>query len=189
MALFIPLPQVVQIATAADYEAKRLLASRAMHTAPHGEPRTPTPAWSGLGFSCSMPEHVIKELEHTRARQAREREVASQSDWFNQSVMGSMSTVRESGTDCGMGDGLPVLLNNHGLSKWVFLLDACEQVNCIINLILSFNVIIALLFIFLLSFSSAIPVYLLEFVGFNLLFLLSLCFMIAVQVHGYIRPS
>ena len=27
---------------------------------PAGETRTPTPAWSGLGFSCSMPEAVIR---------------------------------------------------------------------------------------------------------------------------------
>ena len=108
---------MVQIATAADYEAKRLLASQAMHSEPTGEPRTPTPAWSGLGFSCSMPERVVKDLEQNRARQSREREVASQSAWFNQSVMGSMSSLGEMGAGGGLGDGLPVLLNNQGLSK------------------------------------------------------------------------
>ena len=52
--------KVVEIATAADYEQKRLLATKAMHHKPMGEPRTPNSAWSGLGFSCSMPEAVIR---------------------------------------------------------------------------------------------------------------------------------
>ena len=91
---------------------------------PAGETRTPTPAWSGLGFSCSMPEAVIRfvimivirfslvlgatsailycrsgcmccviissrlrsfrfcyrELEHSKARAAREKEVVN--TWF-----------------------------------------------------------------------------------------------------------
>ena len=92
---------------------------------PAGETRTPTPAWSGLGFSCSMPEAVIRfvimivirfslvlgatsailycrsgcmccviissrlrsfrfcyrELEHSKARAAREKEVVN--TWLN----------------------------------------------------------------------------------------------------------
>ena len=44
-----------------DFDEKRLLATRAIQSKPTGEPRTPTPAWSGLGFSNSMPEHMIKE--------------------------------------------------------------------------------------------------------------------------------
>lgn len=53
-----------------------------------GEPRTPNSVWSGLGFSSSMPEAVIREkmaAEHARAKQQREKEVASNSDWFCQS--------------------------------------------------------------------------------------------------------
>ena len=42
------------------YEEKRLLASRAILDKPHGEERTPTRAWSGLGFSSSMPEAVLR---------------------------------------------------------------------------------------------------------------------------------
>merc|ERR550519_3291287 len=38
--------KVAQIATAADYEQKRLMATKAMHHKPAGETRTPTPAWS-----------------------------------------------------------------------------------------------------------------------------------------------
>ena len=77
---------MVQIAT--DYEQKKLLATRAMQSKPMGEPRAPISVWSGLGFSSSMPEAVIREkmlAEHTRAKQQREKEVASNSDWFCQS--------------------------------------------------------------------------------------------------------
>ena len=44
-----------------DYDQKRLMATRAIQNKPAGEPRTPTPSWSGLGFSNSMPENVIRE--------------------------------------------------------------------------------------------------------------------------------
>lgn len=46
-----------------DYDQKRLMATRAMHQSKPcgGEPRTPTQTWSGLGFSSSMPENVIRE--------------------------------------------------------------------------------------------------------------------------------
>ena len=50
-----------------------------------GEPRTPNSVWSGLGFSSSMPEAVIRErmeAELTRVKQQREMEVASNSDWL-----------------------------------------------------------------------------------------------------------
>ena len=50
-----------------------------------GEPRTPNSVWSGLGFSSSMPEAVIREkmeAELTRAKQQREKEVSSTSDWL-----------------------------------------------------------------------------------------------------------
>ena len=47
-----------------DYDQKRLLATRAVQQQSKpcaGEPRTPTQTWSGLGFSNSMPENVIRE--------------------------------------------------------------------------------------------------------------------------------
>ena len=44
-----------------DYDQKKLLATKAIQTKSTGEPRTPTPSWSGLGFSNSMPESVIRE--------------------------------------------------------------------------------------------------------------------------------
>ena len=45
-----------------DYEAKRLLAAKALQSKPNAkEPRTPTTTWSGLGFSSSMPEKMIRE--------------------------------------------------------------------------------------------------------------------------------
>jgi len=115
--------KVAQIATAADYEQKRLMASKAMHHKPAGETRTPTPAWSGLGFSCSMPGAVIRELEHSKARAAREKEIASNSDWFGTSINTLGDSIvagregRESSADKYVGDGLLVLLANQGLGK------------------------------------------------------------------------
>ena len=46
-----------------DYDQKRLMATRVIHHSKPctGEPRTPTQSWSGLGFSNSMPENVIRE--------------------------------------------------------------------------------------------------------------------------------
>ena len=57
--------KVVQIATA-DYEHKKLLATKAMQHKPMGEPRTPNSVWSGwlvwfLSFwsSCSLAWQVL----------------------------------------------------------------------------------------------------------------------------------
>ncbi|XP_078453783.1 protein bicaudal C homolog 1 isoform X2 [Lampetra planeri] len=48
---------------AADYEQKKLMATKAMQKKPVvTEVRTPTSQWSGLGFSKSMPAETIKEL-------------------------------------------------------------------------------------------------------------------------------
>ena len=77
---------MVQIAT--DYEQKKLLATRAMQSKPMGEPRTPNSVWSGLGFSSSMPEAVIREkmaAEQARAKQQREKDPSNSDNWFCQS--------------------------------------------------------------------------------------------------------
>ncbi len=57
---------------ASDYDQKRLLASKAVASKPSSsEVRTPTSAWAGLGFSCSMPEAVMREqLEMSKARES-----------------------------------------------------------------------------------------------------------------------
>ena len=45
-----------------EYDTKRLLATKALQTKPVAhEPRTPSNTWSGLGFSSSMPESMIRE--------------------------------------------------------------------------------------------------------------------------------
>ncbi|KAL8616898.1 hypothetical protein ACOMHN_041817 [Nucella lapillus] len=44
-----------------DYEQKKLLAMKAMQKHPEGESRIPTDIWSGMGFSKSMPESVIRD--------------------------------------------------------------------------------------------------------------------------------
>eukprot|EP00092_Neocalanus_flemingeri_P091965 GFUD01116682.1.p1 GENE.GFUD01116682.1~~GFUD01116682.1.p1 ORF type:complete len:179 (-),score=47.96 GFUD01116682.1:809-1345(-) len=118
--------KVVQIATA-DYEHKKLLATKAMQHKPMGEPRTPNSVWSGLGFSSSMPEAVIREKlaqEHARAKQQREKEIASTSDWFGQSNgFDSLLSAPAAEDLGGMVDGLSCMLANQGLSKYtdVFL--------------------------------------------------------------------
>ncbi len=53
-----------------DYEQKKFLATKAMHRKPAGEVRTPNPTWSGLGFSSSMPESMIREVEAAAAAAA-----------------------------------------------------------------------------------------------------------------------
>ncbi|XP_069508714.1 protein bicaudal C homolog 1-A-like isoform X2 [Ambystoma mexicanum] len=53
----------------ADYESKKLLATKAMQRKPVvTEVRTPTDTWSGLGFSKSMPAEAIKELHGVNRR-------------------------------------------------------------------------------------------------------------------------
>jgi len=115
--------KVVQIAT--DYEQKKLLATRAMQSKPMGEPRTPNSVWSGLGFSSSMPEAVIREkmaAEHARAKQQREKEVASNSDWFCQSNAFD-SMLAPPGDPGQYVDELATMLATQGLGKYtdVFL--------------------------------------------------------------------
>lgn len=108
-----------------DYVEKRLLATKAMQHKVCGEPRTPNSVWSGLGFSHSMPEAVIREKlqqEHARAKQAREKEVASNSDfWQSQAYESILPNVKKVGSI--IGDGLPALLAKQGLAKYtdVFL--------------------------------------------------------------------
>jgi len=106
--------KVVQIA-AADYEQKKFLATKAIQNKPMGEPRTPNPVWSGFGFSSSMPEAVIREKlaqEHAHAKQPRETNVASNSDWLGQFNTSNVSAVPSE------NDELSCLLCSQGLSKY-----------------------------------------------------------------------
>jgi len=48
-------------AALADYERKKVMASKAIEQEPSGETRNPTDFWSGLGFSRSMPDSVIRD--------------------------------------------------------------------------------------------------------------------------------
>lgn len=111
-----------------DYEQKKLLATQAMKSKPMGEPRTPNSVWSGLGFSSSMPEAVIRErmeAEHARAKQQREKEIASNSDWFGRShAFDSFLAPSAPGDATAPGlDELASLLTTQGLGKYtdVFL--------------------------------------------------------------------
>jgi len=117
--------KVVQIAN--DYEHKKLLATRAMQSKPMGEPRTPNSVWAGLGFSSSMPEAVIRErmeAEHARAKQQREKEVASNSDWFGRSNAFDSLLAPPGQSEVAPGlDELASLLTSQNLGKYtdVFL--------------------------------------------------------------------
>ena len=74
-----------------------------------------------------MPEAVIREKlaqEHARAKQQREKDVASNSDWFGQSnAFDSLLSALAEGVGGVVDDGLSCLLANQGLSKYtdVFL--------------------------------------------------------------------
>lgn len=59
---------------------------------------------------------MCRELEHNKARQARENSQHANSDWFGQSV-NTFDSFGKDASDQGGLDGLPVLLANHGLSK------------------------------------------------------------------------
>ena len=78
-----------------------------------------------MGFSSSMPEAVIREKlaqEHARAKQQREKEVAS--NWFGQTNTFDSLLSAPAEDAGGMADGgLSSLLAIQGLSKYtdVFL--------------------------------------------------------------------
>ena len=72
--------KVVQIVVTAaqsnlspDYDSKKLRAAKALQHKPAGEPRTPNPGpvWTGLEFSSSIPESVIREKFHQEQIAAR----------------------------------------------------------------------------------------------------------------------
>merc|ERR1719186_564826 len=132
--------KVVQIAVSAaqgnlspDYDSKKLLAAKALQHKPTGEPRTPNPVWSGLGFSNSMPESVIREKFHQEQIAARhagnERTPVSgqgATDLFGQSTQGNGfdALLSKDGQSFPSElDDLSALLAKQGLSKYtdVFL--------------------------------------------------------------------
>jgi len=132
--------KVVQIAVSAaqgnlspDYDSKKLLAAKALQHKPAGEPRTPNPVWSGLGFSSSMPESVIREKFHQEQIAARhagnERTPVSgqgATDLFGQSTQGNGfdALLSKDGQSFPSElDDLSALLAKQGLSKYtdVFL--------------------------------------------------------------------
>ena len=121
-----------------DYDQKRLLATRAIQTKPSaGEPRTPTPSWSGLGFSNSMPENVIREkLEESASTEDSVFKLddpifgnSSAFDALLQKKTGTnhitASTASAAPAVCAAGilpsDDLPTVLAKNGLAKYTDL--------------------------------------------------------------------
>jgi len=107
-----------------DYDHKKLMAAKALQHKPAGEPRTPNPVWSGLGFSSSMPEAVMREKlqsEQTAARQAvaQDRPPApGNGDWFAQSTVGNGFDALLPPKEGAGHDDLPAILAKSGLSKY-----------------------------------------------------------------------
>jgi len=133
-----------------EYDAKRVLASKALQTKPVAhETRAPTPAWSGLGFSNSLPDHVMREqLASTSSEDAGNQGEAGSSagkHWFGNSsaldsFLASNSPEAQDGAADSTGgstsvnkasasanhvkeghDDLPSLFAKHGLTKYTDL--------------------------------------------------------------------
>lgn len=112
-----------------DYDQKRLLATRAMQSKPSSnEPRTPTPSWSGLGFSSSMPESVIREKMAADDSKGKLAGVAEESEepWFgNSSALDAL--LQQAKLNNGQAnnilasDDLPTLFSKQGLAKYTDL--------------------------------------------------------------------
>jgi len=134
-----------------DYDQKRLMATRAMQSRPSAsEPRTPTPSWSGLGFSNSMPENIIRE-KMMAAEESNRKSVLSgvnefveeniestfkssgpeeqqHQAWFGgnssafDTLVNSTSHRINNGANAILpSDDLPTLLNKQGLAKYTDL--------------------------------------------------------------------
>ena len=134
-----------------DYDQKRLMATRAVQQSKPcaNEPRTPTQTWSGLGFSNSMPENVIREklAEEAAANKVKatagsglqgidEEQSACNGDqaqnWFGNSS-GALDALfhppKASGVHAAINnnptilatDDLPTVLSKYGLAKYTDL--------------------------------------------------------------------
>ena len=77
----------------------------------------------GLGFSSSMPEAVIREKmakEHAMAKQQREKDAKSNSDWCGQSnAFDSLLPLQNGKEAAEVKDGLSCLLTSQGLGKYI----------------------------------------------------------------------
>jgi len=135
-----------------DYDEKRLMAARAVQQSKPcaNEPRTPTQIWSGMGFSNSMPESVIREklAEEAAANKVKagnggglqgineEQQPACNGDqaqnWFGNSS-GTLDALfhppKSSGVHAAVNnnpnilatDDLPTILSKYGLAKYTDL--------------------------------------------------------------------
>jgi len=135
-----------------DYDQKRLMATRAVQQSKPcaNEPRTPTQTWSGLGFSNSMPENVIREklAEEAAANKVKaaaggalqgineEQQPACNGDqaqnWFGNSS-GALDALfhppKHSGVQAAINnnptilatDDLSTILSKYGLAKYTDL--------------------------------------------------------------------
>ena len=126
-----------------DYDQKRLMATRAIQSKPTaGEPRTPVGSWSGLGFSNSMPENVIREkLEETSSSARPEADSVFKLDadpiFGNSSAFDALlhkKAVSNLATAASAGilpsDDLPtVLANSNAFTIRVFFLFATNWVS------------------------------------------------------------
>lgn len=95
-----------KVAEIVDYEQARIRANQAISQKPGGEERKPNPGWSGLGFSSSMPESVIREKMQGEARAHR-----GELSWIS-----GLEQLKE-GEEGGQDD-LGRILHTVGLAKY-----------------------------------------------------------------------
>jgi len=99
-----------KVAESVDYEQKRIRANQAVQRKPTGEERRPVSDWAGLGFSSTMPECVLKQLETSEEENIN-------TDKVNSTWITNFNDIKEEPEEEEMKDLDTILLNN-GLCKF-----------------------------------------------------------------------
>ncbi|XP_065653846.1 protein bicaudal C homolog 1-like isoform X2 [Hydra vulgaris] len=97
-----------------DYEIRKQRAKSAMQSqVSYAKARTPTDAWSGFGFSNSMPEIIIKDLWNAREKQGSQRlhEIKQSPDGSFSSSCGSSNELTPSVASQGLHSSETCLSN------------------------------------------------------------------------------
>jgi len=103
-----------KVAESVDYEQKRIRANQAVQRKPTGEERRPVSDWAGLGFSSTMPECVLKQLDTSSNTPEDDKIIV---DKANSTWITNFNDIKEEPEEEEMKD-LDTLLLNNGLSKF-----------------------------------------------------------------------